>query len=100
MERMHTDGDTLMGIRLGDNQYGKAEVQLAHVTRDTDVHHVRHINVTAQLRGDVEEVHTVGDNPRCLPTDTQTNTVCAKAREWGGVGAIEDFALRLARHVV
>lgn len=89
-----------MGIRLGDNQYGKAEVRLVHVTRDTDVHRIKDVNVTSQLRGELETVHTLGDNGTCLPTDTQKNTVYAKAREWGGVGAVEDFALRLARHFV
>ena len=89
-----------MGIRLGDSQYGKAEVHLVHVNRDTDVHHLKDINVTSQLRGELEELHTVGDNAKCLATDTQKNTVYAKAREWGGVGAIEDFALGLARHFV
>ncbi|GAA1004379.1 MULTISPECIES: factor-independent urate hydroxylase [Nocardiopsis] len=89
-----------MGIRLGENQYGKAEVRLVHVNRDTDVHRIKDVNVTSQLRGDLETVHTLGDNTTCLPTDTQKNTVYAKAREWGGVGAIEDFALRLARHFV
>ncbi|MFV2194711.1 factor-independent urate hydroxylase [Nocardiopsis sp. LOL_012] len=89
-----------MGIRLGDNQYGKAEVRLVHVDRSTAVHRIKDVSVTSQLRGDLEAVHTVGDNSTCLPTDTQKNTVYAKAREWGGVGAVEDFALRLARHFV
>src|SRR5699024_2959850 len=100
MERMHTDGDTLMGIRLGDSQYGKAEVHLVHVNRDTNVHHLKDINVTSQLRGDLEELHTVGDNAKCLATEPQNNTLYAKAGEWGGVGAIEDFALGLVRHFV
>ena len=37
--------------------------------------------------------------PNVLPTDTQKNTVFAFAREHG-VGAPEEFALRLARHFV
>ncbi|MDA2802978.1 factor-independent urate hydroxylase [Nocardiopsis suaedae] len=89
-----------MGIRLGDNQYGKAEVRLVHITRDTPVHGIKDINYGSQLRGDLETVHTEGDNGTCLPTDTQKNTVYAKAKEWGGVGAIEDFALKMARHFV
>lgn len=89
-----------MGIRLADNQYGKAEVRLVHVDRSTETHRIKDVNVTSQLRGDLEAVHTTGDNSTCLPTDTQKNTVYAKAREWGGVGAIEDFALQLARHFV
>ena len=34
-----------------------------------------------------------------LPTDTQKNTVYAFAREHG-VGEVEEFGLRLARHFV
>src|SRR5690606_29180725 len=77
-----------------------AEVRMVHVDRGTAVHSIKDINYTSQLRGDLESVHTEGDNSKCLPTDTQKNTVYAKAKEWGGVGAIEDFALKMARHFV
>ncbi|TQN31080.1 urate oxidase [Haloactinospora alba] len=89
-----------MGIRLGDNQYGKAEVRLVRINRETDVHQIKDVNVSSQLRGDFEPVHSAGDNSPCIPTDTQKNTVYALAKENGGVGAIEDFALLLARHFV
>ncbi|WP_067974931.1 factor-independent urate hydroxylase [Nocardiopsis trehalosi] len=89
-----------MGIRLGNNQYGKAEVRLVHIERSTDVHRIKDVSVTSQLRGDMEAVHTAGDNSHCLATDTQKNTVYAFARERGGVGAVEDFGLALARHFV
>ncbi|GAA1992445.1 urate oxidase [Nocardiopsis rhodophaea] len=89
-----------MGIRLGDNQYGKAEVRLVHIDRGTDVHRIKDISVTSQLRGDFEAVHVEGDNANCIPTDTQKNTVYAFAKENNGVGAVEDFALLLARHFV
>jgi urate oxidase len=45
------------------------------------------------------DVHTTGDNSKAVPTDTQKNTVFAFAKEQP-VGAIEEFALRLARHFV
>ncbi|QVQ51815.1 urate oxidase [Spiractinospora alimapuensis] len=89
-----------MGIRLGENQYGKAEVRLVRINRDTDVHRIEDVNVTSQLRGDFETVHTRGENASCVATDTQKNTVYALAKQNGGVGAIEDFALLLARHFV
>ncbi|WP_046469063.1 factor-independent urate hydroxylase [Allosalinactinospora lopnorensis] len=89
-----------MGIRLGDNQYGKAEVRLVRVNRDTRVHRIKDVSVTSQLRGDFTAVHTEGDNTNCIATDTQKNTVYALAKENGDVGAIEDFALLLARHFV
>lgn len=85
-------------IVLGANQYGKAEVRLVRVTRDTDRHEIIDLNVTSQLRGDLTAIHTVGDNSHCVPTDTQKNTVYAFARD--GVGSPEDFLLRLGRHFV
>jgi urate oxidase len=88
-----------VGIVLGDNRYGKAETRLLRVTRRGDVHEIRDLNVTTSLSGDFEDVHVRGDNRGVLPTDSHRNAVNALA---GGapVGAIEDFALRLARHLV
>jgi len=83
-------------IVLGPNQYGKAQCRLVRVTRDTARHEITDLNVTSQLRGDFEAAHTDGDNSHVVATDTQKNTVYAFARD--GVGAIEEFALRLGRH--
>lgn len=88
-----------MGISLGYNQYGKAEVRLVHVDRSTPVHRIKDVNVTSQLTGDFSATHLTGDNGAVIPTDTQKNTAYALAR-LGGVGAIEDFALRMARNFV
>ena len=88
-----------MGIVLGRNQYGKAEVRLVHVDRSTPRHVIKDLNVTSQLVGDFTETHTTGSNVAVIATDTQKNTVYALART-GGVGAVEEFALRMARHFV
>jgi urate oxidase len=85
-------------IRLGDNQYGKAETRLVRVDRHPDRHEVTDLNVSTSLSGDLAATHLTGDNSGVLPTDTQKNTVYAFARD--GVGEIEDFALRLATHFV
>lgn len=87
-----------MGIVLGDNQYGKAETRLVRVDRSGDRHGIVDLNVTTTLAGDLAATHLTGDNSGVLPTDTQKNTVYAFARD--GVGEIEAFALRLARHFV
>lgn len=87
-----------MNIRLGQNQYGKAETRLVRVDRHADRHEVTDLNVTTTLSGDLAATHLTGDNAGVLPTDTQKNTVYAFARD--GVGQIESFALRLARHFV
>ncbi|MGW9632262.1 factor-independent urate hydroxylase [Agromyces sp. NPDC055520] len=87
-----TDG----GIVLGPNQYGKAEVRVVKVTRDTDRHEINDLNVTSRLRGDFAAAHLSGDNAHVVPTDTQKNTIFAFARD--GVGSPEAFLLRLAEH--
>ena len=88
-----------MAITFGDNQYGKAEVRLVHVTRDGDRHQIKDLNVSSALRGDFAAAHLEGDNSHVVATDTQKNTVYAFAQQYG-VGEIEDFALRLGRHFV
>ncbi|MGY1624441.1 factor-independent urate hydroxylase [Geodermatophilus sp. SYSU D00965] len=85
-----------MAIRLGPNQYGKAEVRVVAVDRSGPRHALVDLNVSTSLRGDFAAAHTAGDNSHVLPTDTQKNTVFAFARD--GVGAVESFGLRLARH--
>ncbi|HEY2577335.1 MAG TPA: urate oxidase [Streptosporangiaceae bacterium] len=88
-----------MAIVLGPNQYGKAEIRLVHVAKDGGQHRLRDLTVGVTLTGDMADAHLTGDNSAVLPTDTQKNTVYAFAAEYG-VGGIESFAARLARHFV
>lgn len=88
-----------MSVILGPNRYGKAETRVVRVVRDGGVHHIKDINVSSSLSGDMAEVHLTGSNAAVLPTDTQKNTAFAFARKYG-VDQIEDFALLLARHFV
>ncbi|MGY1617885.1 factor-independent urate hydroxylase [Geodermatophilus sp. SYSU D00691] len=85
-----------MAIRLGRNQYGKAEVRVVAVDRSSPRHTLVDLNVSSSLRGDFAAAHTAGDNAHVLTTDAQKNTVFAFARD--GVGQPEEFGLRLARH--
>ncbi len=84
---------------LGTNQYGKAQVRMVAVDRQRPEHSFDDLTVGITLSGDLEDVHTTGDNAHVVTTDTQKNTVFALAKE-APVGEIEDFALRLARHFV
>ena len=89
-----------MTIRLGENQYGKAETHMLRVTKggpDNSVHEIKDLNVSVALVGDFAASHLEGDNSNIVPTDTQKNTVYAFAKETA-IGEIEEFALRLARH--
>jgi urate oxidase len=85
-----------MGIALGPNQYGKAEVRVVAVDRSSPRHTLVDLNVSSSLRGDFAAAHTSGDNAHVLTTDAQKNTVFAFARD--GVWTPEEFGLRLARH--
>ena len=85
-----------MAIRLGGNQYGKAEVRVVAVDRRSPQHTLIDLNVSSSLRGDFTAAHTAGDNAHVLATDTQKNTVFAFARD--GITSPEAFGLRLARH--
>jgi urate oxidase len=84
-----------MAIRLGPNQYGKAENRVVRVYRDTARHQIRDLNVSTSLRGRFEDAHITGDQQDVLPTDTQKNTVFAFAKKIG-VASIEEFGLALA----
>ena len=88
-----------MNVVVGANQYGKAEVRMAAVTRGPERHELSDLNVGIALSGDLEDVHVTGDNANVVPTDTQKNTVFAFAKQ-APVGQIEEFALRLGRHFV
>ncbi len=87
---------------LAQNQYGKAENRVVHVTRkgsDGSWHEIRDLNVSVALRGEFRDVHLTGDNANCLPTDTTKNTVYAFAKEHG-ITSPEAFGILLAKHFV
>jgi len=84
-------------IVLGQNNYGKSEVRLFKVRRDTDVHEVWDLDVRVVLEGDFDAAHYRGDNSKLLATDTMRNTVYALAKD-RLTGPIEDFGLALVDH--
>ncbi|MGW1256214.1 factor-independent urate hydroxylase [Streptomyces sp. NPDC002513] len=86
-------------VVLGQNQYGKAENRVVRITRDGTTHHIRDLNVSVSLSGDMDEVHHSGSNAHVLPTDTTKNTVYAFAKEHG-IDSAEQFGIHLARHFV
>jgi urate oxidase len=87
-----------MTIVLGDNRYGKAETHVVRVDRSGPKHELKDLTVSVALAGDFADTHITGDNSKVVPTDTQKNTVFAFAHD--GIGEIENFAMRLARHFV
>ena len=88
-----------MSYTLSGNQYGKAEIHIVRIYRDTPRHEIRDITVTTALQGDFADAYLTGDQHEVLPTDTQKNTAFVWAKTHGD-GAVEDYALALARHFV
>ncbi|MFC7912183.1 factor-independent urate hydroxylase [Streptomyces nigra] len=86
-------------VLLGQNQYGKAENRVVRITRDGTTHHIKDVNVSVALSGDMDDVHYSGSNANVLPTDTTKNTVFAFAKEHG-IESAEQFGIHLARHFV
>ena len=85
------------GIVLGQNNYGKSEVRLVKVKRDTDRHELRDLTVDVALEGGFEAAHVRGDNTGLLATDTMRNTVYALAKDHL-TRSIEEFGLKLVDH--
>lgn len=88
---------------LGHNQYGKAEVHVVRVFRESreSRHDIVDYNVSVALSGDFDDAHITGDQAKVLTTDACKNTVNAFAKEAGdAVRAPESFAVALADHFV
>jgi urate oxidase len=86
-------------VVLGQNNYGKADVRLFKVFRDTARHEVKDVWVNVAMEGNFTAAHVSGDNSGLLATDTVRNTVYALAEE-GLTSSIEDYGKVLIRHFV
>lgn len=87
-----------MTVKIVQNNYGKSRVRLLKLARDGSHCAVQSLTVAIALEGDFDAIHTVGDNSKCLPTDTMKNTVYALAGQKDGLEQIEDFGRRLVSH--
>ena len=68
-------------IVLGQSSYGKSDVRLVKVKRDTSRHEITDVQVDVALTGDFEAAYVEGDNTGLLATDTMRNTVYALAKD-------------------
>ena len=87
-----------MPVQLVQNNYGNSRVRLMTLARRGDWHELQSITVNIALQGDFDDIHTAGDNSKCLPTDTMKNTVYALAAQTQELEEIEQFGKRLAQH--
>jgi urate oxidase len=84
-------------IVLGQNNYGKSEVRVFKVKRDTERHEIWDLDIRVALEGDFEAAHVEGDNAGLLATDTMRNTCYGLAKD-KLTGSIEEFGLALVDH--
>ena len=70
-----------MTFVLAHSSYGKSEIRLVKVTRDSDRHELCDVTVDVALEGDFAAVHATGGNSGLLATDTMRNTVYALAAQ-------------------
>src|SRR5215210_6857942 len=92
-----TEAATGTKIVLGQSSYGKSDIRLVKVKRDTSRHKITDVRVDVALRGDFEAAYVEGDNTGLLATDTMRNTVYALAKDHLA-GDIEDFGIKLVEH--
>lgn len=88
-----------MGIELGANRYGKADIHLATVMRRDDRDDFFERLVDVRLEGDFDAVHLEGDNATVLPTDTMRASACALAFDVPDE-ELERFALRYSAYLL
>ena len=77
-------------------RYGKANVRVLRVQRETQHHEVREVRVTVILDGDFGRAYTAADNASVVPTDTIKNLVNVLALEHLET-ANESFALAIGQ---
>ncbi len=94
-----TETKTTGRVVLGQNNYGKSDVRLVKVFRDTRRHDITEVRVDVALFGDFTAAHVEGDNTALLATDTMRNTVYALAKDHL-TGSVEEFGMKLIRHFV
>lgn len=86
-------------VRLGENNYGKAEVQLFKIFRDQPRHEIKDVRVRVAMVGAFDAAHLKGDNTDLIATDTVRNTIYGLAKD-GFQGSVEAFGEELVHHFV
>jgi urate oxidase len=86
-------------VKLGENNYGKAEVNLMKINRDSARHEIRELQVRVAMTGDFDAAHSRGDNAELIATDTVRNTIYGLAKE-GFASSPEAFGKELVAHFV
>lgn len=105
LDLVHSEGMTpsklpaKVKVKMGANNYGKADVRLFKVFRDAPRHEIKDVWVRVAMEGDFDAAHVSGDNTDLLATDTVRNTIYGLAVD-GFTGSVEDYGKTLIRHFV
>lgn len=83
-------------IQLGPNRYGKANVRLLRVVRDSPKHEVHEMKAQILLEGEFDEAFTKGLNHQIVATETQKNTLYALSKKFP-VDPIEEWVQLVAK---
>lgn len=86
-----------MTLNLADNSYGKRQIRLLKINRQTEPHQVKDLTISILCRGEFDAAFNAGENWQVLPTDTMKNTIYALAASQP-LGAIEDFGQQAAAY--
>lgn len=86
-----------MAAKLAENRYGKSQVRLVRLHRQSPVHEFQEWTVEILLQGDFLSCFAEGDNSKILPTDTMKNTVYSLARALPAA-SMEHFAIELLEY--
>ena len=88
-----------MSFELGKNRYGKRNVRLLRVVKDSAKHQVHELTGQILLSGDFGRAYTHGDNAKVLPTETQKNTFYAMSKKYD-VDPIEAWSKNVADDIM
>jgi urate oxidase len=86
-----------MSAVLTRHSYGKSQIRLTKVTRQTARHDLKELSIAVELEGDFADSYLHGDNRRVVATDTMKNIVYAIAREHS-LAELESYGQALAGH--
>ena len=79
---MDNSGECSDGVQMGFNRYGKMNVQMLRVVKDSPKHEVFALTGQVLLEGQRFQDHFLhGDNSSLLPTETQKNTLYVMSKQ-------------------
>jgi len=80
-----------------EHEYGKSDIKLLFVKKNTNKHEIYELNVETSLTLDSDDAFRTGSNLDVIATDSQKNTVFILAK-MHGVASAEEFGILLAKH--